>query len=375
MLAMLAPLIARGVVDNTTRGRIVLQLWGIDGGEPIELAMEGNCLRDIAGCRVSFTNLAAAAEQQEEHPVLARLRAPLPALTAGDMTLSRRLPEEDNRRMTGNALSLEFFVGAEHRILIETAAFSYDISLPQWTMSWEEENAQQFLNMEALRAHVDYNTEHFCGPALAEMRESGFPPCIWDTRLNHAEARMAIYASIRTKYLYEKGGELSEAYVMGRTDILSRKAAEDEAHLPPEPGSERREWEILDFVEPQYAKEVRRAMRHPLFYATSQLTAIVQEQLLQQGKRGPAEREAAEHFINRYAALVSQLLATILLTRQKQYPQDLATRRLHHLSERLKNLTAPEADRFSADTLALIREASGALLNKLETFAAGLNHS
>lgn len=372
MLAMLAPLIAKGVVDNTTPGSIVLQLWGIDGGEPVELSMEGNCLRDIAGCRVSFTNLAAAAEQKEEHPVLRRLREPLPPLTAGDMTFSRRLPEEDNRRMTANCLSLEFFVGAEHRILIETASFAYDLSLPQWNMSWEEENAQKFLNMEALRAHVDYNTEHFCGPAVADMRESGFPPCIWDTRLNQAEARMAIYASIHTKYLYEQGGELSEAYVMGRMDILSRRAAEDEAHLPPEPARERREWEIIDFVDPEYAKEVRRAMHHPLFYATSRLTGIVQNQLLQHGRQGGAQRRAAEHFINRYAALVSQLLATILLTRQKQYPLDLATRRLHHLSERLKNLTAPEAEQFPADTIALIREASGVLLDKLDAFASGL---
>lgn len=375
MLAMLAPLIARGVVDNTTPGSIVLQLWGIDGGEPIELSMAGNCLRDIAGCRVSFTNLAAAAEQTAEHPVLRRLREPLPALTAGDMTLSRRLPEGDNRRMTANALSLEFFVGAEHRILIETTAFSYDISLPQWDMSWEEENAQQFLNMEALRAHVDYNTEHFCGPAVADMRESGFPPCIWDTRLNRAEARMAIYASIHTKYRHERGGELSEAYVMGRTDILSRKAAEDEAHLPPEPAPERREWEILDFVDPEYAKDVRRAMHHPLFYATSRLTGIVQNELLQHGKQGPEARAAAENFINRYAALVSQLLATILLTRQKEYPLDLATRRLHHLAERLRHLTAPDEGRLPADTLALIREAADALPDKLDSFAAGLKQS
>lgn len=372
MLAMPAPLIARGVVDNTTPGRIVLQLWGIDGGEPIELTMAGNCLRDIAGCRVSFTNLAAAAEQKEEHPVLRRLREPLPPLTAGDMTLSRRLPEQDNRRMTANALSLEFFVGPEHRVLIETTAFDFDISLPQWEMGWEEENAQQFLNMEALRAHVDYNTEHFCGPALADMRESGFPPCLWDTRLNRAEARMAIYASVHTKYRHERGGELSEAYVMGRMDILARKAAEDEAHLPPEPARERREWEILDFVDPEHAKAVRRAMNHPLFHATSLLTTTVQDRLMQPRRLGEDERCAAEHFVNRYAAFIAQLLATILLTRQKEYPLDLATRRLHHLSERLKNFTAPDEGKLPEETLALIREAAAALLDKLDTFASGL---
>lgn len=373
MLAMLAPLIARGVVDNTTPGHIVLQLWGIDKGEPIELSMEGNCLRDIAGCRVSFTNLAAAAELKEEHPVLRRLREPLPPITAGDMTCSRRVPEDDNRRLLTNSLSLEFFVGREHRMVIETSSFDYELSLPQWQMSWEESNAQEFLNMEALRAHVAYNTEHFCGPAVADMRESGFPPCIWDTRLNQAEARMAIYASIHTKYRLQPDGDLCEAYVMGRTDILARKAAEDEAHLPPEPARERREWEIIDFVDPAYANEVRRAMHHPLFYATSRLTGIVQSQLLQPQQHG-ISREAAEHFVNRYAALVSLLLATLLLTRQERYPLELAMRRLSLLSERIRNLTAAENSELSEETLALIREAAAALLTQLDSFTAGLQH-
>lgn len=372
MLAMIAPLITRGVVDNTTPGCILLQLWGIDGKEPIELSMEGNCLRDIAGCRVSFTNLAATAVQEEEHAVLRRLREPLPPLTAGDMTLSRREPEADNRHMLTNVLSLEFFIGKEHRFLIETNAFRYELSLPQWQMSWEEANAQEFLNMEALRAHVAYNTEHFCGPAVAEMRESGFPPCIWDTRLNQAEARMAIYASIHTKYRHQAGGELAEAYVMGRTDILARRAAEDEAHLPPEPARERREWEIIDFVDPAYAGDVRRAMHHPLFYATSRLTGIVQSQLLQAPDNGNS-RSAAERFVNRYAALVSQLLATLLLTRQERYPLELVVRRLELLSERLRDLTADE-EGLTPESLALIRETSAELLTKLDSFAAELRH-
>ena len=36
MLALITPLITRGVIDNTSRGVTHLTLWGIDGGEPID---------------------------------------------------------------------------------------------------------------------------------------------------------------------------------------------------------------------------------------------------------------------------------------------------------------------------------------------------
>lgn len=76
--------------------------------------------------------------------------------------------------------------------------------------------------------------------------------------------------------------------------------------------------------------------------------------------------------MNRYAALVSLLLATLLLTRQERYPMELAMRRLSLLSERIRNLTAAENSELSEETLALIREAAAALLTQLDSFTAGL---
>lgn len=371
MLALLSPLFLRGVIDNTVPGCIALQLWGIDRGEPIELTLEGNCLRDIAGCRVSWENKAAAAGLRKgEHPVLERLRSPLLPLTAGDITLSRRLPDEDNRHSLSNALSIEFFIGPEHRVLIESTSYTFDISLPQWEMSWEQENVQSFCNMEALRRHVAYNTDHFIGPAMADIRNSGFPPCVWDERLNRAEARMAIYASVHTKYRFEREGELSEAYVMGRTELLGRRAAEDEAHLPPERAAEKREWEVIDFMEPAHVKALRRAMHHPLFYETSRLTGIVQNRLM---KPEPAQRERVEDYVGRYAAFVSELLATLLLVEQDRFPMDLAQRRLSLLAERMRALQTDSDSLLPADCAAEVREAAGTLIVRLDSFSAQLN--
>ncbi len=363
MLAQIAPLITRGVVDNTTPGYIELKLWGIDDGEPVEILLTGNCLADIAGCRVSFTNKSPLPHPGSEHPVLKGLREDTRATRAGDMTLSRRQPEQDNRRAVTNVLSLEFFLVPETRVLIEMSSFEFDISLPQWQMSWAEANAQMFLNMEALRAHVEWNMEHFDGPGMADLRRTDFPACEWDKRLNHAEAAMAIFPTIRDKYRYQINGYNSIAYVMGRHDILAQKAAEDEAQMPPDPQENTREWEVVDFVEPAYAAEVKRALHHPLFLETSHLTSIVHQTLL--SKQPTPE---TEEFVNDYAGLVSHILATILLTRQKEFSLELACKRIGILILRVQALAGRGSKLMQSGAAPLLQEAASALLSRLEDF-------
>ncbi len=370
MLALITPLITRGVIDNTTRGVTHLTFWGIDEGEPIDYILEGNCLRDIAGCKVTFTNRQTAGRQKDEHPVLAKLRSHAHgAVQAGDITLSRRIPEQDNRRAISNLLSIELFVRRETRLLIETADFDYDISLPQWNMSWQEANAQAFMNMEALRDHVAYNVSRFQGAAMALIHEEKLPSCSWDARLNRAEAYMAIHPTIRAKYHHEIGGQMSEAYVMDRTDLLNQMAAEDEAHMPPAQDAGR-EWDVLDFVLPDHAKAVKGAMQHPLFHETSRLTALVQQHMMVRENVG---RDEAESFIKRYAGVVSYILATILLTRQSSFPVDLACRRVQIIQNYIRDLCG-RSHKVNQDIAALFCEAAELLIGKLEDFAAKFQH-
>ena len=366
MLALITPLISHGVIDNTVRDSVTLRLWGIDGGEPLEYTMRGNCLRDIAGCRVSFVNKGSAPEHLREHHVLRTLRDDRRMPIAGDITLSRREPDPDNKRGLSNLLSIEFFLSHDMRVLIETSLFSYELSLPQWSMSWEEANTQAFLNMEALREHVALNVRRFRSPAFNDINNNGFPPCDWDYRLNRAEACMSIYPSVRRKYQFSQDGSNSIAYVMDRTDILARHAAEDEAHMPP---TDTDDWDLLDFIEPAYAQEVGKAMHHRLFQETNRMTALVQNHVLQpaQGKLPP---EGAR-FVSGYSVLVSHILATILLTRQKQFPADLALRRTQAITERL-NMLAADAGKMQQAPLLL--EACSALLGKLDDFSAKLQH-
>lgn len=370
MLALITPLITHGVIDNTTKGVTHLTLWGVDAGEPIDFILEGNCLRDIAGCRVAFTNRQTTRSQKEEHPVLAKLRTQSQGhVQAGDITLSRRVPEQDNRKALGNLLSIELFVQRETRLLIETADFDFDISLPQWNMSWSEANSQSFLNMEALRDHVAYNVAQFRGPALQLVHEEKLPSCSWDVRLNRAEAYMAIHPTIRSKYMHEINGQMAEAYVMDRTDLLNQMAAEDEAHMPPD-DENKREWDVLDFVSPEHAKAVKSAMHHQLFQETSRLTMLVQKHLMVSENAGKPEAEA---FVKLYAGVVSYILATILLTRQSSFPVDLASRRVQIIHRYIQELCA-RCHKVNGEIAGLFREAAGLLINRLDDFASTFQH-
>lgn len=371
MLAVISPLIERGVIDNTSRDVIDLRLWCTDGMEPLHYRMQGSCLRDIAGCRVEFTNRATARPQPggAELPLLHRLRQQRENVLAGDITLSRRAAEANNRRAVVNQLSLEFFIGDEMRLLVESGDFAFTLSLPAWMMSWEEENVQRLLNRENLRAHVAASVRRYRGPSLGQLGED-MPRCEWDERLNRAEAYMAIYPTLHEKYAFEPDGYLSEAYVMDRVDFLGKEAEADEAHMPPETAPWGHAWEVLDFIERPWVESVRRAMRHPLFMETSRVTAVVQEKLLGSGE---APRAEADEFLRRYAGIVSHILSTILLTQQNDCPTSLACARVHVLCKRLRLLPSL-CRKMPVSCRTPLMEATLSLLNQLEEFIPTIPH-
>ncbi|GEM_PF-1461720 len=336
MLATISPLIARGVIDNTRYGITTLHLWCVDGGEPIEYELEGNCRRDIAGCRVEFTNHAAADAMGSEPDILRDMRRPALTMTMGDITLSRRCRDQDNRKSLNNQLYIEFFSAGDVRFLIESTHFSFTTSLPQWEATWEDDNTQHMFNLEAFRHHIVTNVSKFRGPAIAGLGED-FPACAWDNCLNEAEAYIAICPTVFEKYAHMPHGNLSAAYVLDRLEYLQQEASEEEADLPPDPNSAHFGHEVFDFIPAEHRDMVQRGMQHPLFVETSRLTAMVQEKLLPSLKPTDSNQKA-DLFLKNYASLVSNILATILLTLQEQYPMEIVSTRSISLCKRLAAL-------------------------------------
>ena len=155
--------VMRGEIDNRTRGRVTGRIWFVGSAEPVELALTGNCWRDLAGRRLEFTNpepkpgdLGSFALEQKG--------------TAGDITASRKVKVPDIPMDQigeyyaakkpfpwhwGNSLYLEWFSETNGRVVIESA--SYDLKIvgePAWEMTPEEEEAQRRANGEAMTGFI-----------------------------------------------------------------------------------------------------------------------------------------------------------------------------------------------------------------------------
>lgn len=341
MFVDLTPLVHRGVIDNTTRDTVELHLWCGHEDTPVRLTLPGNCLRDIAGCRVSFSTqhrASAAWEEAHEH-LLAPLLLEGISCAVGDITLSRRAPSQKLRGTLANFLSIEFFVDTKVRYLIECEDFTFRTTLPQWECTRACENMQEMLNMSALRDYVLYSTSHFRGPGLAHA-EAEMPPCKWDAILNRAEAFMSIAPFIVEKYAGHPRSKLAEAFVMDCDRFLDHIASEEETHHATLADAEAYAWAVLDFMTTDEAHQVRRAMEHPLFDATAQLSATVQRYVLSDPERYEGNKDI-ETMLTRYAGIISNVLSTILLVQESPQAANMAMARIEILSrgvERLKGL-------------------------------------
>lgn len=233
MLVSLTPIIRRGIIDNTQQGVISLCLWCERENEPLQLSLPGNCLQDIAGCRVSFElhhphqATPSVSRLLPLYKLLKELRSGQADLSAGDITLAHRALAANDSSQVENRLSIELFTSTRMRILIESAHFDFELSLPEWECSAAAHAAQRLLNMSALREHIIANVAVYRGPSLTRVGDS-IPPCRWDAILNRAEAYMAIVPSVHEKYALEQDALQTEAFVLDRTELLGKMADADE---------------------------------------------------------------------------------------------------------------------------------------------------
>jgi hypothetical protein len=151
MATRLDTAILRGEISNETPGVVTGRIWLAGRAAPLVLNLRGNCLRDIAGCTLTFVN-----PRPERVAVFDVLNDEQEG-AAGDMTASRktRVPTVSNaevsrlleNRLTvptrlANSLYLEWFSNANGRLVIETTDFTLQISPPAWVMNAEQENQQ-----------------------------------------------------------------------------------------------------------------------------------------------------------------------------------------------------------------------------------------
>ena len=146
--------VVRGEIDNTVKGHVTGRIWLAGREEPLHLNLKGNCLRDLAGCRITFSNPAAK-------PGDTQSLATAQKGVCGDLTVSRKvkiptIPIEAIKDWDkpipfrwGNIFYWEWFSQSNGRVVIEAVDYRYEISLPAWRMTEEDEVIQRKNNLEA----------------------------------------------------------------------------------------------------------------------------------------------------------------------------------------------------------------------------------
>ncbi len=147
----------RGELCNEERGVVTGRIWLAGRKDPLRLRLRGDCLRDLAGCTVRFTNPRPAPDPtldvlvQEQNGVTGEITASRkvrqPVVSEQDL-LDLVEKEQPIPYRVANCLYLEWYSEENGRVVIETADFKVGVSTPAWTMS-AEENDQQLAASEA----------------------------------------------------------------------------------------------------------------------------------------------------------------------------------------------------------------------------------
>ncbi|MBU0714449.1 MAG: hypothetical protein KJ964_03700 [Verrucomicrobia bacterium] len=275
--------VIKGEIDNRTPGIISGRVWLVGRPNPIVLTLEGNALRDMAGCLLTFTNPTPAAGDQIS---LDERQQGM----AGDMTASRkvRIPDVPIAEMIklmkanepvpehiGNALYLEWFSEANGRVVIESAGYTVAITLPAWQMTEAQDRAQRAANQAAMQ---NFFTRLTGGEdqvkAYDPEDDAPMDEFAWEKFMKAADQRADKYGELLDKYKDHPDRERIVAREMGWTwvaDMLDAgehgalkvdadQAGDDLTEAPdlaPNPLTEGVDWVRDEYGYPQHPLTLR----------------------------------------------------------------------------------------------------------------------
>lgn len=230
--------VIRGEIDNTVEGRTTGQIWLAGCDAPLQLSLDGDCWRDLAGTRLQFENPAP-----EPGPETAGL-ATIQTGVVGDMTASRKskvplVGDEEFQTLCRehkeipfewrNTLYLEWFGEFNGRVVIETSNFNLTISPHEWELDEDAEAAQKLANLNSMRDFMSLVIQR------RDAEDSGDEPVgeldefAWEERLKESDRLTDAYQEVLEKYMDDEDSERKEAFVMGWDGLLDALAERDEA--------------------------------------------------------------------------------------------------------------------------------------------------
>jgi hypothetical protein len=238
--------VLKGEVDNRQRGRVRGSVWLVGQDEPVMLDLSGNCLRDLAGCLVKFSNPGAAATLDERTDLVNPQ-----AGTAGEITASRKVrvvdvPLEEALRLgkegktapdhMANSLYIEWFSEANGRVVIESSNYTIDVSAPAWTLSPKEEQEQIAASHQAIRDWLDRIDRRRTDEEAAEFDPDSEKPLDefgYEKFMRESDARTDKYMELLEKYEGHPDCEKIVARQMGWEWLEEALEADERGALPP----------------------------------------------------------------------------------------------------------------------------------------------
>ncbi|HWH70960.1 MAG TPA: hypothetical protein VNT26_16345 [Candidatus Sulfotelmatobacter sp.] len=241
---------ARGEIDNRTRGWVRGKLWVHGITEPVLLELKGNAAPDLAGCLLTFENPGQTIALRADASLNLSQRGTIGELTASRKVrvLGRPVKGAYSRKKQGlpvpehlaNCLYLEWFSEANGRVVVESADYKLTISPPAWRLSPQEEQQRQ---QEAAAGFAGFL--HQLDQVLESQKHQPPEDKEWDEFdyekfMRECDARTDKYAELLDKYLDHPDRDRIIAREMGwgGPDVACDQPAEETGAIsgPPEAG-------------------------------------------------------------------------------------------------------------------------------------------
>jgi hypothetical protein len=267
--------VVRGEIDNRTFGRVHGKVWLTGRGDPLVLELTGNCHKDLAGCKLTFTN---PAPKSDHDLTLAADQSG----AVGDMTAARKVRVIENfdylemkrgkkfPEHMANCLYLEWFSHINGRVVIESTGYEITVSEPAWRLSPDQEIRQHEANADAMRSFM----ERAAG-ALDPREEAAYEGTPkdefeWELFLRASDRRTTKLGELMEKYHDHPDRDRLIAREMGWTRIEEMLDAEPEFEEEAEPDD-------VDPNEPELPAEATDdyPLRHPLVERLSERAAAL----------------------------------------------------------------------------------------------------
>jgi hypothetical protein len=256
--------VVRGELDNRTPGLVQGKIWLAGRETPLALRLSGNGHKDLAGCKLTFSNPAPKTD-----PTIS-LNGEQTGVV-GDMTAARKVRVIDNldyeaitddepfTEHMANALYLEWFSEANGRVVIESTDYEIGLGEPAWRLSSEDEARQHQANAEAMQSFMERISESFDPREEAAYNGDPKNEFEWELFLRASDRRSTKLGELLEKYQDHPDRDRLVARGMGWKEIeemLDAQAA----------GVEDEEEDDLDFEEPdeEDVAGAEEPLRHPL---------------------------------------------------------------------------------------------------------------